>query len=206
MGDNHVELKYMNIDPPIYWEHIFGNPAPVEIEIGFGKCGFLLAIAAYQPTINFVGIESARKYYRKGITKVQRAELKNIRLLWGEAFHIFKQYVPDNSVATIYINFPDPWPKRRHTKRRLLKAEVVELLAQKLTPNGCIEIATDVEPYMNQIQEVFQTNNMYEMVSYQTSNHHGNVRPYCSDYELMFLKEGKTIYYVKYQTYSRRSH
>lgn len=202
MDDNHVELKYTNIEPPICWEHIFGNPAPVEIEIGFGKCGFLLAIAAYQPTRNFIGIESARKYYRKGIRKVHRAELKNIRLLWGEAFHIFKHYVPDHSVAMIYINFPDPWPKRRHAKRRLLKGEAVELLARKLRPNGGIEIATDMEPYMHQIQEVFRTNTMYEMVSYQTRNHHGKMRPYCSDYEAMFLKEGKTIHYVKYQTHS----
>jgi tRNA (guanine-N7-)-methyltransferase len=202
MGDNHIELKYTKIEPPICWEHTFGNTAPVEIEIGFGKCGFLLAIAAHQPTINFVGIESSRKYYRKGVTKVQRTDLKNIRLLWGEAVHFFKRYVPDHSVATIYINFPDPWPKRRHAKRRLLKVEVVELLARKLIPNGGIEIATDVEPYMCQIQEVFRTNNMYEMLSYQTSNPHGKMGLYCSDYELMFLKEGKTIHYVKYKTHS----
>jgi tRNA (guanine-N7-)-methyltransferase len=200
MCDNlNVELKHTNIEPPICWEHIFGNTAPVEIEIGFGKCGFLLEIAPQYPTINFVGLESARKYYRKGITKIQRSGLKNIKLMWGEAVHIFKRYIPDDSVANVYINFPDPWPKRRHAKRRLLKAELVSLLARKLNSNGCIEIATDVESYKNQIQEIFLANSMYDMLYYQTSNHQGRVRTYCSDYELMFLKEGKTIHYVKYK-------
>jgi len=203
MGNHlNVGLKYTNIEPPICWKHVFGSTAPIEIEIGFGKCGFILEIAAQHPTVNFAGIELSHKYYRKGITKVQRAGLKNIKLLWGEAFHVFNRYVPDNSIAKIYTNFPDPWPKRRHTKRRLLKAEMVALLARKLMSDGSIEIATDVEPYMNQIQEIFRASNMYEMLYYQTSNHHGRMRPYCSDYELMFLKEGKTIHYVKYKTHS----
>ncbi len=141
----NVELKYAHIKPPLCWEEIFGNIAPVEVEIGFGKCGFLLKIAAQYPTINFVGVESARKYYRKGITKIQRVGLRNVKLIWGEAFHVFKRYIPDNSLANAYINFPDPWPKRRHAKRRLLRAEFVSLLARKLKPNGSIEITTDAE-------------------------------------------------------------
>ena len=200
MADHlNVELKYAEIEPPMCWQQIFGNPAPVDIEIGFGKCGFLLEIAAQHPTTNFVGIESSRKYYRKGITKVQRAGLNNVKLLWGEAFHIFKRYVPDHSVANIYINFPDPWPKKRHAKRRLLQAELVSLLASKLYPAGCLEIATDIESYLNQIQEIFLANAMYAMVYSHTSTHHGSVRTYCSDYEVMFPQEGKTIYYIKYK-------
>jgi tRNA (guanine-N7-)-methyltransferase len=194
-----VELKYSEIESPIRWDQLFGNSAPVDIEIGFGKCGFLLNIGAQQPTINFVGIELSRRYYRKGITKIQKAGLTNIKLIWGEAAHIFNRYVPDNSVTNIYINFPDPWPKKRHAKRRLLRIEVANLFAQKLKPAGCIEIATDSESYINQVQEIFRANSMYEMLSYQTGNHHGRVRAYSSDYELMFLKEGKIIHYVKYK-------
>lgn len=195
----NIELKYADLEPPLCWKQIFGSSSPVEIEIGFGKCGFLLAIAAQNPLINFVGIESSRKYYRKGVAKIQRAGLKNIKLLLGEAFHLFKRYVSDDSIANIYINFPDPWPKKRHAKRRLVQAELVSLLAQKLNLAGCIEIATDAAPYIDQIQEIFRMNALYECLYSQTSNHPGRIRPYCSDYESMFLKEGKTIHHVKYR-------
>lgn len=195
-------MKYADLEPPLCWQQVFGNSAPVEIEIGFGKCGFLLEIAAQNPATNFVGIELSRKYYRKGVAKVQRAGLPNIKLLWGEAFHLFERYVPDHSLAQIHINCPDPWPKKRHAKRRLVQAELVALFAQKSNPDGSIEIATDAEAYMLQVQEIFRANALYAMTSAHTSNQQGSIRPYSSDYERMFLDAGKTIHYVKY---SRRT-
>lgn len=198
-----VELKYAQIDAPLCWHAIFGNAAPVAIEIGFGKCGFLLHLAAQQPAVNFIGIESSHKYYRKGGVKVQRAVLSNIRLMWGDATHIFKRYVPDHSVHRVYVNFPDPWPKKRHAKRRLCNPEFIALLAHKLIPAGQIEIATDAAAYMHQVQEVFQAHrDCYELVYACTSENHAYVRPYQSDYEQMYLKDGKTIYYAQYRTHS----
>lgn len=194
-----VELKYHNLGSPICWKHIFYNTSPIEIEIGFGKCGFLIDIATQHPSVNFVGIESSRKYYRKGIKKIQRAQLKNTKLIWGEAFHIFKRYIPDTSIVNVYINFPDPWPKKRHAKRRLLQHEFVALIAQKLYPAGCIEIATDAEAYMDDTRNIFEVNDSYEMLYYSTSSHSNPQRQYFSDYEKMFLQEGKTIYYTKYK-------
>lgn len=193
-----IELQYTSLAPPLCWKQVFGNTAPVAIEIGFGKGGFLLSIAVQQPMVNFIGIESSRKYYRKGSRKVQRAKLCNIKLVWGEAYHFLKRYVPDNSLQNLYINFPDPWPKRRHAKRRLLKPEFVTMLARKLETRGQVEIVTDVEEYSTQMQEVFRPYECYEMLAYQTSNHHGPVRPCQSDYEAMFLKEDKTIHYLTY--------
>ncbi len=195
-----AELKHVDIEPPICWERIFQNTSPVEVEIGFGKCKFLIDIATHYPSINFVGIELSRKYYRKGIKKIQRVQLTNIKLIWGEAFHIFKRYVPDTSITNIYINFSDPWPKKRHAKRRLLRPELMTLVAQKLAPAGCIEIATDVESYMNETNVFLQADDIYEMIYYTTNKHQNtNQRLYFSEYEMMFLKEGKTIYYTKYR-------
>jgi tRNA (guanine-N7-)-methyltransferase len=195
----NVEIKYADFESPICWAQIFGNPAPVHIEIGFGKCGFLLQIAAQHPTDNFIGIESSHKYYRKGVAKIQRAGLPNVKLLWGEAFHLLKRYVPDQSVANVYINFPDPWPKRRHAKRRLIQPEVVTLLAEKLDVDGYIDIATDSEPYIVEVQNLFLANTHYHKIYYHASNLLGSIRRYSSDYEEMFLNEGRTIYYAKYQ-------
>ena len=194
-----IELKYRGIEPPFCWERIFGNTAPVEIEIGFGKCGFLIDIATDRSLVNFAGIEVSRKYCRKGVKKIQRAEIKNVKLLWGEAFHIFKRCVPEASVANMYINFPDPWPKNRHAKRRLLNAGFVEVAAQKLVPEGCLEIATDVKAYMEEALHTLHVNEHYVQLYYTTSEELENQRQYLSEYEKEFLEEGKTLYYAKYQ-------
>ncbi|MBD3305810.1 tRNA (guanosine(46)-N7)-methyltransferase TrmB [candidate division KSB3 bacterium] len=194
-----IALKYTELEPPLHWETIFHNPFPLEIEIGFGKCRFLRELAQARPSVNFLGIESSRKYYRKGLKKMHQAGVNNVKLLWGEALHIFTRYIPDHSIAHIYINFPDPWPKRRHAKRRLLQPPFIALAAQKLRPAGKIDIATDVEPYMQKILQLFQANPSYARLSYTTSTHSDNHRPYSSDYEKMFLQEGKPIYYVRYR-------
>ena len=194
-----LELKYNELEPPLCWKGIFGSIAPVEVEIGFGKCGFLIDIATQNSSTNFLGIELSRKYYRKGIKKIQRTELDNVKLLWGEAFHIFKQYMPDSSIANIYVNFPDPWPKKRHAKRRLLNADFASLAVQKLVPSGCIEIATDVESYMEETLEAFQANETYDLLYYKTSKQPELQRQYVSDYEQGFLDEGKIMHYAKYQ-------
>ncbi len=195
-----VELKYHDIEPPICWRHIFHNTFPIEVEIGFGKCGFLIDLASHHPSCNFVGIESSRKYYRKGIKKIQRAQVHNTKLMRGEAFHIFNRYIPDASFANMYLNFPDPWPKNRHAKRRLLQSEFIALAAQKLYPAGCIEIVTDAEFYMNQVRGLFETyGNMYEVLYDTTSENSNTPRQYFSDYEKMFLQEGRIIYYAKYK-------
>jgi tRNA (guanine-N7-)-methyltransferase len=193
-----IELTCAKLAPPICWQQVFGNSAPVSLEIGFGKGSFLLSIAPQRPTVNFLGIESSRKYYRKGSRKLQRSGLSNIKLVWGEAAHFLKRYTPDESIRTVYINFPDPWPKRRHAKRRLLKPEFVMILARKLEAGGRVEIATDVAEYSVQIQDVFRANERYEMLTCYMSNSHGSTRAYQSDYERMFLQEGKTIHYITY--------
>lgn len=196
--ERDIEVKYRTLEPPISWEKIFGNSRPVDVEIGFGKCGFLLDIAAHHPEINFLGIESARKYYRKGGVKVRRAGLSNIKLLLGEARHVFQRYIPDASLHQVFVNFPDPWPKRRHAKRRLWQPAFLDVLAVKLTPAGVVDIATDDDAYSVQIQEVFERDCRYEQIYYHTRQHQEPLRPHATEYERMFLDAGKTIHYFKY--------
>ncbi len=193
------ELHYQNIEPPLCWQEVFHNTWPVVVEIGFGKCGFLIDIASQQSATNFVGIESSRKYYLKGIKKIERAKLQNVKLMWGEAFHIFNRSIPDHSLSAVYVNFPDPWPKRRHAKRRLIRAEFTALTATKIVPAGIIELSTDAEFYMDDARRVFDADETYELVSYTTSDQEHHSRPYKSDYEKMFLQEGRTIYCARYR-------
>ncbi|GAK59801.1 tRNA (guanine-N(7)-)-methyltransferase [Candidatus Vecturithrix granuli] len=194
-----IELNYRNMEPPFCWKDIFGNSAPVEIEVGFGKCGFLIHLAAQFPTINFLGIEKSRKYYQKGLKKVQHANLRNVKLLWGEAAHILQRYIKDASVAMLYVNFPDPWPKKKHAKRRLLNADFAAIAARKLVFDGCIEIATDIEAYAHEAMNVFDTCAEYEKLYYRTNGHAEPLRLSRTEYEEDFLRQGKTLHYAKYQ-------
>ena len=193
-----IEVTYRTLEPPMCWESIFGNSRPVNVEIGFGKCGFLLELAAHYQQMNFLGIESARKYYRKGCRKVRRAELSNVRLVMGEAVHLFQRYIPDASIQQVFVNFPDPWPKRRHAKRRLLQPIFLDVLVEKLMPDGIIDIATDDDAYSQQIGKVFADDRRYTRMYYHTRRNQDPLRPYVTEYERMFLDVGKTIHYYQY--------
>jgi tRNA (guanine-N7-)-methyltransferase len=193
-----IEVTYATLEPPISWEALFGNSAPVHVEIGFGKCGFLLAHAAERPDVNVLGIESARKYYRKGCRKVRRAGLGNLRLILGEALHLFQRYVPEASLQQVFVNFPDPWPKRRHAKRRLLQPAFADALWYALAPGGVVEIATDDTAYSQQIGAVFDRDQRYARRYYQTRQNQPPLRAHATEYERMFLEAGKTIHYYQY--------
>lgn len=194
-----IELNYREMESPFCWKDIFGNSAPVEIEVGFGKCGFLIHLAAQFPATNFLGIEKSRKYYQKGLKRVQRANLRNVKLLWGEAAHILDRYIEDASVAVVYVNFPDPWPKKKHAKRRLLNAGFAAIAARKLVFDGCIEIATDIEAYAHEAMDVFDAYDGYEKLYYRTNGHTAHQRLSRTEYEEDFLRQGKTLHYAKYR-------
>jgi tRNA (guanine-N7-)-methyltransferase len=128
-------------------QRLFLHSAPVTLEIGFGMGQNLLAQAQKYPEQNFLGIE----VYRKGIAKVllgiESHQLHNLRIIYGDAKTIVNSCIADKSLNTIQIFFPDPWPKRRHHKRRLLQAEFAQQLQQKLTRNGQLQLATDWQDY-----------------------------------------------------------
>ncbi|RMG05488.1 MAG: tRNA (guanosine(46)-N7)-methyltransferase TrmB [Nitrospirae bacterium] len=156
-------LPQFLIDPtlPLDLEKTFHRDADTFVEIGFGSGDFLFREALEHPENNYIGIE----YYMPGIAKLLRkiekerqnqpGALKNIRIVNSEAYHFLKESVPANSLSGIYILFPDPWPKKRHHKRRLIKKEFVELLKNRLKKDGFVIVATDHEEYALQIREVF---------------------------------------------------
>ena len=122
------------VTAPIDWQAFFGNPHPVEIEIGFGKGGrFLLEASKRHPKVNYIGVERAQKYVeltRKRFEKYMRhfgvgkasGTFSNVRLVWTDANYFLTRYVPAASVQAYHIYFPDPWPKKRQRKRRIFKS------------------------------------------------------------------------------------
>ena len=150
----NVVLNLESFQDKIDFTQIFGRCAPLHIEIGSGKGTFLVSQAEAQPEVNFLGIEWARKYYRFAVDRIGRWGLSNVRLLRADAPVFLRDFVADASVDCFHVYFPDPWPKKRHHKRRLLQDSNLAVLIDRLKPAGEIRIATDHEGYFQQIQDV----------------------------------------------------
>lgn len=124
------------------------------IEIGFGMGDATIKIAESHPGIAYLAIEVHKAGIGKLLGEIHEKELKNLKVIEYDAVEIFKHMIPDNSLTGVHIFFPDPWPKKRHHKRRLIKEEFITLITKKLKPAGYIYIVTDWEDYAEQILEV----------------------------------------------------
>jgi tRNA (guanine-N7-)-methyltransferase len=126
------------------WEIVFGNHRPVEIEIGPGRGDVLLAFAAAAPLRNFFAIERGAEAAAAIEARTAGQALTNVRVVAGDARCILGTCVPDASVAAYHVYFPDPWPKRRHHRRRLATPEFAATLARTLAPGGSVHVASDL--------------------------------------------------------------
>ena len=154
-----LRLKPENLDGKIDFVRIFGRACPVHIEVGAGKGTFLLNQARAQPGNNFLGIEWARKYYRFAVDRIGRWGLTNVRIIRTDAAAFLADLIPDNSVDCFHIYFPDPWPKKRHHKRRFICPANLEHLVRCLKTGGQLKIATDHTDYFEQIKTVLTARN-----------------------------------------------
>ena len=129
------------------YELTFGNDAPVTLEIGFGS-GFATAgIAQANPDKNYLGIEVFRPGIGKLLWEIEKRELSNIRIVEYDAAIVAEKMIPPNSLEAIHIFFPDPWPKKKHHKRRLIQRPFTDTLAKCLKPGGYLYMVTDWEDY-----------------------------------------------------------
>ena len=134
------------------WAEAFGTEGPVEVEIGIGKGRFLLSVAAARPDVLHLGVEWANKYLRVAEARAVKQGLANVRFLRVDARDLVCRGIPSASVSVYYIFYPDPWPKKRHHKRRFFQPSTVEHLARTLAPGGILHVATDHEDYWNVIE------------------------------------------------------
>lgn len=149
-----VLLQESELGRPISPKELFGNSRPVEVEIGSGKGTFLLARAAARPELNFLGIEYARAYCYYAADRFGRHSLTNVRMVKTDAGEFFQHHLTDCSVLRVHIYFPDPWPKRRHHRRRLIQTTFVEQVRRVLQIGGQLIIVTDHLGYFEHIQRV----------------------------------------------------
>ena len=126
---------------------IFNNTNPIIIEIGFGMGDATIALAEANPDINYIGIEVHRPGVGRVLSEINKRNLKNLFLIQHDALEILDSMIPDDSLAGFHIFFPDPWPKKRHHKRRIMQRPRTDLMAKKLAPGGYLYFVTDWYEY-----------------------------------------------------------
>ncbi|HEX3843411.1 MAG TPA: tRNA (guanosine(46)-N7)-methyltransferase TrmB [Steroidobacteraceae bacterium] len=136
---------------PLELEALFGRPARRVAEIGFGNGDNLLALAASRPQEDFLGIEVHRPGVGRLLLQLEERSLGNVRVVCGDAVEVLQRYLGGACLGEILILFPDPWPKKRHHKRRLIQPPFVALAAERLQAGGTLRLATDWGPYATEM-------------------------------------------------------
>jgi tRNA (guanine-N7-)-methyltransferase len=144
---------------------LFGNRNPVIVEIGFGKGESTWQMAQEQPGQNFLGVEVHLPGVGHLLLKLDEHHLQNVRIACADAVVFLRERLADASLAGVRLYFPDPWPKKRHHKRRIVQAGFADLLARKLASGGVLHMATDWEPYARHMLEVMVASDAFENLS-----------------------------------------
>ena len=166
----------------------FDRQAPLEIEIGSGKARFLVAAARANPDHDFLGLERALAYYRVCRDRLARAGLENARILRADG-RLFVEALSPESVRAFHIYFPDPWPKKRQKKRRLLDGVMLETLASRLEAGGLLRIATDHPDYGSALAPLAATVPALERLNWEDA-----AEPPPTNYEIKYREEGRAIW------------
>ncbi|MCB1621860.1 MAG: tRNA (guanosine(46)-N7)-methyltransferase TrmB [Thiothrix sp.] len=144
---------------------LFGNTAPVTLEIGFGNGESLLQMARNQPEHNFIGIEVHAPGVGHLLSRIHELQLANLKVMHTDAVEVLKKHLAPASLQRILIYFPDPWHKKRHNKRRLIQPELVSLLGNLLEPGGLLHLATDWEDYALHMAGVMQASPLFRSLA-----------------------------------------
>jgi len=194
---NYLRLEDLPHTPD--WTAVFGNDRPLALEIGCGVGDFMLQTALEKPGTNFIAVDFYNKGCDKTCRRLDRHGVSNVRVLRDEARGFITERLPKGSLSAVYINCPDPWPKKRHRKRRLVQQEFVEFLLDYLTPEADFFFATDFDDYgedvANFLPAVAGLENQFapELYRHEFPGYH------LSKYMRKFMAEGKRIYFVHYK-------
>lgn len=184
---------------PIDWAALFGNPNPVEVEVGFGKGLFLVTAGTKRPDRNFFGVEIIRKYQLYAANRVAGRELRNVRTCCGDAKLVLREFVRPGSVAAVHVYFPDPWWKTRHRKRLLFTPEFAELVLRVLEPGGKLHFVTDVADYFEMVTGLLAGVTGFRRLPPPDASEPAHDMDYLTNFERKFRKEGRPIHRSLYE-------
>ena len=194
-----LEIRLRDLPRPWSWEEIFGDGRPVEVEVGTGNGTFLADAALRSPDRAFLGIEVAGKFFAKAVRRVARKGAGNVRMVYADAAYVVSHCIPSASVAAYHVYFPEPWPKKRHAKRRLFQPDVVARLTETLEPGGYLFVVTDVTDYLEAIEELLGAEARLERLEELTpplASARGRI---ITSYEKKYRAEGRSIHYAAWR-------
>lgn len=154
--DRYLPILGLPADRPCDLDAVFGREAPRCAEIGFGMGDALLEMAGARPERDYIGVEVHEPGIGRVLYQAVARGLDNLRVIAGDAVEVLARCLPEQSLHEIYLFFPDPWPKKRHHKRRLVNPSFVRLAAERLVPGGRMLLATDWPPYAEHMLEVLE--------------------------------------------------
>jgi tRNA (guanine-N7-)-methyltransferase len=143
-------------------KNLFGRDAPLVLEIGSGMGETTAAIAQARPDTDFIAVEVHAPGVGSLLNRIEAAKLSNLKVVRHDAMEVLASMIPDGALGAIHLFFPDPWPKKRHHKRRLVQPEFAALAARKLAPGGTLHAATDWPDYADYMNEVFSREPLLE--------------------------------------------
>jgi tRNA (guanine-N7-)-methyltransferase len=190
-----IGLEVDTLPRPINWAELFGNSNPVEIEIGIGKGTFITEQAKSRPDTNFLGIEWARWFWRYSSDRLRRNNCTNARTVRAEAGYFLTEFVPPESISVLHIYFPDPWPKKRHHKRRLIQDKFMPLVHRILKPLGRLQVVTDHQDYFEQIEPVIRASQL-QVVDYNRPGSAADGEFVGTNFERKYKREGRPFYAI----------
>ena len=187
-------------DPPVLldWPAVFGNHHPVEVEIGFGKGAFLVAVAPLHPETNYLGVEIDRGLQLYVATRVAKRELRNVKLARTDARLFIRDYIPSESVRAVHVYFPDPWWKKRHRKRRVFTEEFAAQCERMLVPGGRLHLATDVGEYFGVMTELLAAHTRLRQQSPDESFVRAEEADYLTNFERKAKQQGRSVWRAVY--------
>lgn len=199
-----ISLRDIIVEPPADGEVVdpvrwFDSPGPLEIEIGCGKGGFLLNRATAHPHLRLLGIEWANKYFRYCADRMMRWGLRNVRVMRTDARHFFIHHVASASVSTLHVYHPDPWPKKRHHKRRLIRPDFVDAAVRALRPGGFWLLQTDHREYYEVIRAMLDDRNGLAEIAWDQAGVSSGADWTGTNFEVKYVRDGRPIHRVAYR-------
>lgn len=180
------------------FQHLFGNANPLSLEIGCGIGDFIVQIAARHPERNFIAIDIFNQGCRQTCTRIEQSGLENILMMRIEARYLMHQYLGKDSLQALYINCPDPWPKKKQRKRRLLNHQFLNLALYCLKDQGELNFSTDFADYGESVGQMLQGDERFDAIAAAPYTHDLDGYP-ISKYMRRFLDLGQPIYLCRYR-------
>jgi tRNA (guanine-N7-)-methyltransferase len=190
-----IELIPADYFAPLDLEQVFPRPGALEVDIGCGDGAFLVALAERFPERNFLGLEKLAGRVRRACKKASRLALPNVRVLRIESTYAIQYLLLPSSVDVVHLLFPDPWPKKKHRRRRIMSADFLALVYRLLVPNGRFRVATDQKEYFAAMRELILPTAFVEMTPA------AEIFP-LTTFERHFLAEDAPIYRLELQKVS----